>query len=344
MSRYEFSNSQLKINNQVISIPDITFTDYIGEGANAVVLKGYDNFLERDVAVKIWLQRNNRKYPNKDQFLGEIKKISTFARPQIVQIHSAGIINDIFCYAILELIDGITLKEWLSQKRDLDLRLDIAKKIFEELIFLHKMKIFHGDLHDKNIMIKKTGEIKLLDFGTSIFCKTDDPHAREREVLLKTSQKIFTDENNWNLLDIDALQKSPSECVPYALYAYTRILEFLKKFDNKDELLNKKNLVFACYTWITYIPFFNIRKFLELFELQKIETEYLIYFFSLIFCQSKSNFHIMRSEELEPIEINEENLKKFSDYYALKRKQFIDQLHRDKNAIVITNENDILYF
>jgi len=344
MSRYEFFNGQLRINKQTINIPNITFIEKIGNGANAVVLKGHDILLKRDVAVKIWLPRKNCKYPNRAQFIGEIRKISFLVRPQIVQIYSADIINEKYCYAILEFVDGLTLEKWLSQKRDLNLRLVIAKKIFEELIFLHKLKIFHGDLHDKNIMITKTGEIKLLDFGTSIFCKKRDPHIRERTVLLETLQNIFSYEDNLNLLDIHSLQKSPSECIPYAIYTYTRILDFLIKFDNKNNLLDKKTLVFACYTWITYIPFFNIQKFLEVFKIRKIEPEYQIYFFSLMFCQAKSPFPVMKYEELKPLEINETNLKKFSENYAIMRAQFIKQLEHDANAIVITNENEILYF
>ena len=162
------SEGQLSINGKNIEIPKIKLIDFIGSGANGVVFQGYDNQLNRDVAVKIWMPRQGDVYPDKNRFLSEIRKVSPIIRPGIIKIFNADVIEDKYCYAIFELVDGVTLREWLSSPRNYFSRSLVARKIVRELIVLHKMKIFHGDLHDRNIMIRESEEILLLDFGTSV--------------------------------------------------------------------------------------------------------------------------------------------------------------------------------
>ena len=329
MSKYSFLNGS-SIDHQNITIPKIRFIEILGEGANAVVLKSHDNLLDRDVAVKIWLPREGFRYPDKSRFLAEIRKISPLSRPQIVQIYDANVINGKYCFAILELIDGITLKKWLSEDRDLPSRLDIAKKLFQEIVVLHKLGIFHGDLHDRNILIKNSGEIKLLDFGTSIFCRSDNPHDREKKVLIETGIKILFEEEKYQFLDIDLLLEAPSECVPYVLYTLTRILEFFHMYKLKtggfsSDNDGKKKLVFTCFTWVSYIPFFCLPKFDEVFKECDIGIEYRTYFLSLVFhwCREEEIFRKDKSIQLEPMEINAENLEKFNKLYSSRRAEFI---------------------
>lgn len=318
---YSFLKGQLSINGQKIAIPKIDLIDIIGKGANAVVLKGHDNLLNRDVAIKIWLPRRGFIYPDKKRFICEIQKVSQIARPRIIRIFDANVIDDKYCYAILELVEGVTLRDWLLSPRDYLLRLDIAKKLSEELIFLHKLKIFHGDLHDRNIMIKESGEILLLDFGTSIFSKSDDPHEREKVILLETSKEILTKER-FQFLDIESLQQSPSECVPYALDALTRILDFFHTYEKPDDH-DQNNLVMCCSIWIAFVPFFNIHRFIEVFKQIGVEYPYLIKFFSMSYLTCKKNLSHSDNWGTGWFDMSEENLDIFSQLYSSCKEKFI---------------------
>ncbi len=284
MTRYKFSDSQFSINGQIITIPKIELLNIIGEGANGVVLKGHHLVLNRDVAVKLWLPRVGFKYPDHDRFFAEIRKISSLNRNRIITIYDADIISGKYCYAILELVEGITLREWLKQTRSLDDRLSVAKKIFTEVKYVHNKNIFHGDLHDRNILILENGEIKLLDFGTSIFSHADDPHKRESEILLQTAMEIFPEENHCQFIDKNALRNTPPICVSYTLDTYIRILGFFRDFKNeKDKKVDQNNLTFLCALWTESVPFFNIQRFLDVFIEEKIDFGYLVKFISVLY-------------------------------------------------------------
>jgi serine/threonine protein kinase len=325
------SEGQLSINGQKIAIPKIDLIDIIGKGANAVVLKGHDNLLNRDVAIKIWLPRRGFIYPDKKRFICEIQKVSQIARPRIIRIFDANVIDDKYCYAILELVEGVTLRDWLLSPRDYSSRSLVARKIVRELIVLHKMKIFHGDLHDRNIMIKESEEILLLDFGTSIFCKKGDPHEREKRLLLETGKKILTEEEQYQFLDIDSLNRSPSECVPYALYALIQILDRFHNYEQTDDIedneeiaYNQTQLLICCSIWIAEVPFFNIQRFFEVFEQNGFKYAQLVYFFSNSYSGCES--FLSSSDYWKPREgfdLSEKNLDNFIQLYSSCKKEFI---------------------
>jgi tRNA A-37 threonylcarbamoyl transferase component Bud32 len=320
---YSFSEGQLSIKGHNIVIPKFSLINIIGEGANALVFKGHDSMLDRDVAVKIWFPRHDFSDSVKAQFLAEVRKISPIIRPQIVRIYDAGVVEDKYCYAILELVEGMTLRDWLLTPRNFILRSNVAKKISEELIFLHKKKIFHGDLHDRNIMIKESGEIILLDFGTSIFTKHADPHKRERVVFLETAKKILKEEDNLQFLDRDSLLRSPSECTPYAIDALSRILDFFYNYENKTEDFDQNKLTFLCACWIVSAPFFNIHRFVEIFKQKNVEYGYLIKFLSIAYSNCKQYLYPSHSRETEWLDMNKENLKKFIQVYLTWRKEYV---------------------
>jgi serine/threonine protein kinase len=284
MSKYSFSDGQLLISEENVKIPKINLIDVIGEGANGVVLKGYHVVLSRDVAVKIWLPRDGFQYPDKKRFFAEIRKISKLKRNRIITIYDADIIAGKYCYAILELVEGITLQEWLKNTRSFEDRLLVAKKIFTEVKYVHDKNIFHGDLHDRNILILENGEVKLLDFGTSIFSHVDDPHERESKILLQTALEIFPEEKHCQFINKNALRKTPPICVSYTLDAYIRILGFFRDFmDEKDKKTGQNNLTFLCALWTESVPFFNIQRFLDIFIEKKIDFGYLVKFISIVY-------------------------------------------------------------
>ncbi|MFA4877020.1 MAG: protein kinase [Methanoregula sp.] len=232
---YEINNGQLKLNgNDVLIDSRYQVEFYIASGANGIVFKGKDTFLSRPVAIKIWIMRSGDSRPINEKFLSEIRKISQLNRPRIAQIYYGQIIENIYYYAIYELIEGIPLKKWLETERSIEERQEISDKIFLEILRCHEKGIYHGDLHSKNVLITEDIEIKIIDFGTSIFCKDIYPQNRERQLLLQTGYEIFPEVKKMKLLDEKSLLQAPAPCIPLTFIQIPKLLLVLNNHPKED--------------------------------------------------------------------------------------------------------------
>lgn len=141
----------------------------IGEpGANGVVIKGTHKITGRDDAIKIWLprKRNAKNEIREEQYLAEVRKIAKLKDSRIATIHDAWTENGCYCCS-MEFINGITYEKWLEENHNMNQRVNMLLKIFEAIVFYQSQGIIHGDIHSKNILIEKNGEIHIIDFGTS---------------------------------------------------------------------------------------------------------------------------------------------------------------------------------
>ncbi|WP_237982724.1 protein kinase domain-containing protein [Bacillus thuringiensis] len=197
-----------------ISIPDVSLIEFIGCGANGIVLKAKESITGRICALKIWLPNTNSRhysvYFNKYQ--EEITKIARLDMPSIVTIYKAGITDSGYCYSTMEWVEGITLKDFLADNTNLrdELRYKILNDILLTINECHKINVLHGDLHDENILLepldshKGNYKVKILDFGTSLLNRHKSvPYSKQREsaLLLQTVLKLLPVEEKYNLLN-----------------------------------------------------------------------------------------------------------------------------------------------
>ena len=262
--KYAFNNGKLKVAGRIVRVPNVKFKDIIGKGANAVVLLGVNSITLRQVAVKVWLPREEFTYPDRRRFLAEVRKLSQLNKSSIVQIYSAGIDRQGNYFAEMEYVKGKTIEEWLYDEQPLYLRCMVLVKILSGIESAHDIGLYHGDLHTKNVMIDNDDEIKILDFGTSIFAKTiEDSHMREGKLLFETGVKIVYEEQvKYNILDID-YKKYPPECVRESLKALTEIIRRLESIDNDLDSYSQKEIVLSIYANIIDTPFFNLKSIEE---------------------------------------------------------------------------------
>lgn len=298
-------DNSLIINNEKVEIEGINFINQVGaSGANAVVLKGKDIILDRDVAVKVWLPRIDKK-PIKDRFMDEIKKNARVdGHPNVVRFFSGGILNkglkNEYYYAVMELVEGETLYEWLKKNPEFEARLYVYRQIFSgALAYSHKNHIYHGDLHTKNILINENHETKVLDFGTSRFASSKQESLnREKQLILETAKKIMHEENNLGLLDINIVHLPPWY-VREVIENLGELINELHKLSSNVEfgvfnlddysLRNKINSI--CLLILEY-PCFQIEKIYDYFEGNlKLHEMYLDIFTSYIIsvCIQKIN-------------------------------------------------------
>src|SRR5262249_59713246 len=74
-----------------------------------------------------------------------------------------------YLYVVMEFIDGQTLTQWMidNPKPDLETIRGIVEQIAKGLQAFHRMEMLHQDLRPANVMIDKTGTVKIIDFGST---------------------------------------------------------------------------------------------------------------------------------------------------------------------------------
>ena len=140
--------------------------EIIGVGGMAVVYKAIDHRLNRLVAVKILKDDYLNDADFRRRFHGESQAVAMMSHPNIVSVYDVSK-NDGLDYIVMELIDGITLKQYMDQRAPLSWRetLHFSMQIAKALEHAHSRSIIHRDIKPHNVMILKDGSVKVADFG-----------------------------------------------------------------------------------------------------------------------------------------------------------------------------------
>lgn len=138
----------------------------IGSGGMADVYKAKDHKLNRYVAVKVLKPefRDDKAFISK--FRVEAQSAAGLAHPNIVNVYDVGDDNGIY-FIVMELVEGITLKEYIEKKGRLAVReaTSIAIQVSMGLQAAHHNNIVHRDVKPQNIIISTDGKVKVTDFG-----------------------------------------------------------------------------------------------------------------------------------------------------------------------------------
>ena len=139
----------------------------IGTGGMAVVYKARCHRLNRLVAVKILKPELARDAEFRRRFHDESQAVAMLSHPNIVAVYDVSHSDDLD-YIVMELIDGITLKQYM-QKKGLPLNwreaLHFITQIMKALSHAHSRGIIHRDIKPQNIMVLRDGSVKVADFG-----------------------------------------------------------------------------------------------------------------------------------------------------------------------------------
>ena len=138
----------------------------IGEGGMAVVYKGIDHKLHRDVAIKVLRAELSADEVVVSKFRKEGLNAASLSHNNIVGVYDLGRQSG-SDYIVMEYIDGITLKEYIERRKKLtnDEIFKISVKIADALKAAHANGIIHRDIKPQNIMVTPKGVVKVTDFG-----------------------------------------------------------------------------------------------------------------------------------------------------------------------------------
>ena len=154
--------------------------EVIGTGGMAVVYKALCHRLNRLVAIKILKDEFSRDQEFRRRFHAESQAVAMLSHPNIVSVYDVSRSGDVD-YIVMELIEGITLKQYLEKKGRLNWRetLHFSMQIAKALEHAHSRGIIHRDIKPHNIMILKDGSIKVADFGIARIGSAQNTLTRE---------------------------------------------------------------------------------------------------------------------------------------------------------------------
>ena len=138
----------------------------IGTGGMADVYKAMDHKLNRFVAVKVLKSEFREDTTFIKKFRSEAQAAAGLTHPNIVNVFDVGDDGGVY-YIVMELIEGITLKEYISKKGKLSIKeaTSIAIQVSMGLEAAHSHGIVHRDVKPQNIIISTDGKVKVTDFG-----------------------------------------------------------------------------------------------------------------------------------------------------------------------------------
>ena len=140
--------------------------ELIGTGGMSEVYKAKCHVLNRYVAIKVLKPEFSSDVNFVTKFRIEAQSAAGLSHPNIVNVYDVGEDNGIY-YIVMELVEGITLKEYIQEKGRLksDEAINIAIQIAQGLEVAHQNHTIHRDIKPQNIIVSKNGGIKVTDFG-----------------------------------------------------------------------------------------------------------------------------------------------------------------------------------
>ena len=140
--------------------------EILGTGGMAVVYKARCHRLNRMVAIKILRDENLQDDDFRRRFHAEGQAVGMLSHPNIVSVYDVSSVDGVD-YIVMELVEGITLKQYMERKGVLNWKetLHFATQIAKALDHAHSRGLVHRDIKPHNVMVLKNGSVRVTDFG-----------------------------------------------------------------------------------------------------------------------------------------------------------------------------------
>jgi serine/threonine protein kinase len=149
--------------------PTFDLLEEIGRGGMGVVLRGRDRALERELAVKVLLERFRDRPDLVRRFVEEARITGRLQHPFIVPVHELGALPDGRPYFAMKLIQGRTLADLLAERpapdHDRPRFLKVFEQVCQTIAYAHSHGVIHRDLKPSNVMVGEFGEVQVMDWG-----------------------------------------------------------------------------------------------------------------------------------------------------------------------------------
>ncbi len=157
----------------------------LGHGGMGVVLKGHDNDLGRDLAIKV-LREQFRDQPDMvRRFIEEAQIAGQLQHPGVVPVYELGSLADRRPYIAMRLVEGHTLAELLRARAgpadELPRLMGIFESVCQTMAYAHARGVIHRDLKPSNIMVGAFGEVQVMDWGLAKILTRQGPADEESD-------------------------------------------------------------------------------------------------------------------------------------------------------------------
>ncbi len=152
----------------------------IGVGGMSIVFEAFDVVSERVVAVKVLKEEMAADEQATRRFVNESRAVSMLSHPNIVKIYDVSV-KSYLKYIVMERIDGITLKSYIQRRGKLSTVeiLSYTEQILAALAHAHSKGIVHRDIKPQNILLLRSGKIKVSDFGIATMETEEERNERK---------------------------------------------------------------------------------------------------------------------------------------------------------------------
>ncbi|MGM0578026.1 MAG: protein kinase domain-containing protein [Myxococcota bacterium] len=139
----------------------------IGQGGMSVVYRGHDEYLDRDVAVKVMHRHLARDPDARERFSREARAVARLTHHNIPEIYDYSSSRDDLNYLVTELVEGAPLSALLREGEPVlpEIGAMVVVGVAEALAHAHRHDIVHRDVKPENILVGRDGVVKLTDFG-----------------------------------------------------------------------------------------------------------------------------------------------------------------------------------
>ena len=140
--------------------------DIIGRGGMAIVYRAFDLRSHQTVALKVLREEYEDDPEYKERFRREAEVCRKLSHPNVVNLIDAGVSGGV-SFIALEYVDGRTLKELINESGRIEQgqAVRIALQILAALSHAHQRGVIHRDVKPQNIMVSRSGQVKIGDFG-----------------------------------------------------------------------------------------------------------------------------------------------------------------------------------
>jgi serine/threonine-protein kinase len=160
-------------------VPGYEVLSWLGQGGMAVVWRGRDRRLRRDVAIKVMKAELAGEPQLARRFLEEAQVASQLQHPAIPPVHELGALPDGRPYFAMRLVKGRTLADLLKGRPDPGHEqarwLAIFEQVCQAVAYAHSKGVIHRDLKPRNVMVGAFGEVQVMDWGLAKVLEADPP-------------------------------------------------------------------------------------------------------------------------------------------------------------------------
>ncbi len=163
---------------------DFVLVEPIAEGGTAVVHRGTQRSLGRDVAVKM-LRTDRRSERMRSQLLREARIAGDLEHPNVIPVHAIGVDDAGEPALVMKHVEGVSWREYLTEPdgrvpgdTSFEQQLEVLQLVARAAHFAHLRGVVHRDIKPENVMIGRFGEVYLLDWGIALHLEEGEVHPR----------------------------------------------------------------------------------------------------------------------------------------------------------------------